>query len=110
LVASHAVTCSAVGFQFGNRQFNATNLGDALTLGLGYGANFIEVWTEDADDAMTHSDMAATLDAAAATILCFTWLELVYPNRTDPSILATIPRPLCWLFCPDISKRCALPS
>lgn len=27
---------------------------------------------------------------AAATILAFTWLELVYPNRTDPSILATL--------------------
>lgn len=27
---------------------------------------------------------------AAIAILCFTWLELVYPNRTDPSILATV--------------------
>ena len=49
LVANHAATCSAVGFQFANRQFNAQSLGDTLSHGLGYGANFIEVWTEDAD-------------------------------------------------------------
>ncbi len=69
LVTEHATTCSAVGFQFANRQFDATNLGATLQHGISYGANFIEVWTEDADDAMTNADMATALDVAAATIL-----------------------------------------
>jgi hypothetical protein len=69
LVADHAATCSAVGFQFANRQFDATNLGATLEHGLSFGANFIEVWTEDADDAMSNADMAAALDSATATIL-----------------------------------------